>query len=163
MMAELYRRHMENLKERQRIAEMVFPDGDPGDDEQKRDEMEALLYGVAGLEETVLEPLAREIALRLGVEKYDVLGPFGLRGLYTINFYPSGKSDMFAERYSLRVTPVYDDGFHLDYDTARVAPRYPKGSLGDFHGFNVLTEKLPDDADEIIQRTLYYCKPRKRA
>lgn len=158
MLAELYRQHVENLNERRRIAEMIFPNEDPGDDHEKRDEMEALLYGVAGLKETVLEPLAENIALKLGAENYEVLGPFGLRSVYAIHYNLGGKTD------SMNVSPVYDDdGFHLEYDTEKTVQRYRKGSLGDFHGFNVVTEPLPDDLDEIIQKAIRRRKTRRSA
>lgn len=72
----------------------------------------------------------------------EVSGPFGLRAEVMFKV---------GDTYTI-ITPSFENGsFRLYYDTGETTERYQPETLGDWNGFNNISEPLPDTFDKILQ------------
>ncbi len=96
--------------------------------------------GHASWMESAISALAVDLEEYTG-DKVGVSGPFGLRAAVMLQV----GTDF------LTITPSFSDGgLQLYYDTGEKAQRVAPLSLGDFNGFNNISECLPGTVEEIV-------------
>lgn len=109
----------------------------------------------------VVVPMVESIAHIKGKKPY-ILGPHGLGCKVSITLHSPFDEDGcrlvdFTDAESLTVEPEFDsieDGLiatYLRYETGEVDTTYPAGSLGAYNGLNRVTERLPNELDEVAK------------
>ncbi len=106
-----------------------------------RDELECPRW-----RDELVEPLAREMADRFGLS-YEVMGPFGICARVPIYFEDSDGNTVAG----LTLQPGNLDEGELYYETGETADRFEPGTMGEINGMNNVTERLPQDMDEIAE------------
>lgn len=97
--------------------------------------------------DVALAPLVVDLQDATG-EEVSMGGPYGLRAEVMLVV-----GDKNNRRY-LTVTPSFDreGSLTLHYDTGEKSERYAPGTYGDWHGFNNITQQLPDTVQEILDK-----------
>lgn len=109
----------------------------------------------------VVVPMVESIATMKGKKPY-IIGPCGLGAKVYITLHSPFDDEScrlydFSEAETLMVEPEFDsieDGLiatYLRYETGEVDTTYPEGSLGAYNGLNRVTERLPDELDEVAK------------
>ena len=127
--------------------------------------LESMQYGKSWIQ-TLLIPLAELLTPLLDCEKFEILGPFGLRAETSIFFKKTNSTAQYCD-YSLTVTlhVEHNDnndykGYYceptvkrvwLQYNTGKRRNNYPQGSIGDLNGFDIIEAPLPLEIEEIIK------------
>lgn len=110
-----------------------------------------------GWMELVVEPLAKELSVRMGDLPWKIYGPFGLGCETTIYLFCSDCHNIVkGETYSITVHPQINisEGnvnIYLTYNTGEIENKFAKGTIGYLNGFNNVEAKLPDSIDEIVK------------
>ena len=156
---ELYESYLSKDKEERRINERII------DYEMKISRLEKKKSKIGGWYDTLVIPLAKILTPLLDCEKFEILGPFGLRGETSIWFKKKDSTAKYCD-YSLTVTlftefeknSIYKDRYcmnstktvELRYDTGVRDSSYAHGSIGELNGFNKIESPLPESIEDIV-------------
>ena len=156
---ELYESYLSKDKEERRINERII------DYEMKISRLEKKKSKIGGWHDTLVIPLAKILTPLLDCEKFEILGPFGLRGETSIWFKKKDSTAKYCD-YSLTVTlfnefdnnSIYKDRYcmrstktvELRYDTGVRDNSYEHGSIGELNGFNKIESPLPESIEDIV-------------
>ena len=156
---ELYESYLSKDKEERRINERII------DYEMKISRLEKKKSKIGGWHDTLVIPLAKILTPLLDCEKFEILGPFGLRGETSIWFKKKDSTAKYCD-YSLTVTlftefeknSIYKDRccmnstktVELRYDTGVRDSSYAHGSIGELNGFNKIESPLPESIEDIV-------------
>ena len=156
---ELYESYLSKDKEERRINERII------DYEMKISRLEKKKSKIGGWHDTLVIPLAKTLTPLLDCEKFEILGPFGLRGETSIWFKKKDSTAKYCD-YHLTVT-VHNEFEHdtsykghycssstkhieLRYDTGVRDNSYERGSIGELNGFNKIESPLPESIEDIV-------------
>ena len=157
---ELYNAYLAKEREERRINERII------DRELQIARLEKKKSKLGGWHANLVIPLAEVLMPLLGCDKYEILGPFGLRAETSIWFKKKDSTAKYCD-YSLSLT-VHNEwekdnyykgqycmstmkSVHLRYDTYERDNSYQNGSIGELNGFNKIEAPLPESIDEIIE------------
>ena len=156
---ELYELYLSKDKEERKINEKII------DHETQISKLEKKKSRIGGWFDTLLKPLANILTPLLDCEKYEILGPFGLRGETSIWFKKKDSDAKYCD-YSLTITlhnewdnnSIYKDRYcmssmksvELRYDTGVRDNSYQHGSIGELNGFNKIESPLPESIEDIV-------------
>ena len=156
---ELYESYLSKDKEERRINERII------DYEMKISRLEKKKSKIGGWHDTLVIPLAKILTPLLDCEKFEILGPFGLRGETSIWFKKKDSTAKYCD-YSLTVTlfnefeknSIYKDRYcmnstktvELRYDTGVRDSSYAHGSIGELNRFNKIESPLPESIEDIV-------------
>ena len=156
---ELYESYLSKDKEERRINERII------DYEMKISRLEKKKSKIGGWHDTLVIPLAKILTPLLDCEKFEILGPFGLRGETSIWFKKKDSTAKYCD-YSLTVTlftefeknSIYKDRYcmnstktvELRYDSGVRDSSYAHGSIGELNGFNKIESPLPESIEDIV-------------
>lgn len=157
---ELYDAYIEKSREERRIDEKII------DRERQIARLEKKKEKLGGWHANLVIPLAEILTPLLGCDKYEILGPFGLRCETSIWFKKNGSTAKYCD-YSLSVTVHHEfednreykkrycsppmNKVFLRYDTYKRDESYENGSIGALNGFNKIEAPLPDSIEEIVK------------
>ena len=157
---ELYNAYIEKSKEERRINEKII------DRERQIARLEKKKEKLGGWHANLVIPLAEILTPLLECDKYEILGPFGLRCETSIWFKKNGSTAKHCD-YSLSVTVHHEfennheykkhycsaamKTVYLQYDTYKRNNNYCDGSIGALNGYNKIEAPLPDSIDEIVK------------
>ena len=103
--------------------------------------------------DTLLHPLAKELAAKLNYKYWEIMGPFGLGCETSIWLWPvkdSKNSNHFDNLISLTVRPILDERegnyFGFEVKTNEKINKYPNGSIGEANSENYVHVMPPEDA-----------------
>lgn len=124
---------------------------------KKRATAEKLLRSMKSIKvvdwkEEVIEPLAEELAKRLG-KKACVYGPYGIGAKVVIALVDDKDGPLMEKEWTgITIEPSFDcaGNIYFQYETGDVCNRYEKGTLGQMSGLNNITAELPDNVEEIL-------------
>ena len=157
---ELYNAYLAKEREERRINERII------DRELQIARLEKKKSKLGGWHANLVIPLAEILTPLLDCERYEILGPFGLRGETSIWFKKKDSTAKYCD-YSLTLT-IHNEwdkdnyykgqycmstmkSVHLRYDTYERDNSYAHGSIGELNGFNKIEAPLPESIDEIIE------------
>ena len=157
---EIYDSYLAKEREERRINERII------DRELQIARLEKKKSKLGGWHANLVIPLAEVLTPLLGCDKYEILGPFGLRAETSIWFKKKDSTAKYCD-YSLSLT-VHNEwekdnyykgqycmstmkSVHLRYDTCERDNSYQNGSIGELNGFNKIEAPLPESIDEIIE------------
>ena len=157
---ELYDAYLAKEREERRINERII------DRELQIARLEKKKSNLGGWHANLVIPLAEILTPLLECEKYEILGPFGLRSETSIWFKKKDSTAKYCD-YSLSLT-VHNEwetdnhykgrycmgamkSVHLRYDTYERDNTYQRGSIGELNGFNKIEAPLPESIEEIIK------------
>lgn len=157
---ELYNAYILKSQEERRINERIV------DRQLQIKRLENKKRKLTGWIDNLVKPLAEILTPLLECEKYEILGPFGLRAETSIWFKkPNSTATHCDYRLCLTVETSYHKNYtykgeycspvmsnvYLQYDTGKRKSEYQQGSIGYLNGFNTIEEPLPDSIEEIVQ------------
>ena len=157
---ELYNAYLAKEREERRINERII------DRELQIARLEKKKSKLGGWHANLVIPLAEILTPLLDCERYEILGPFGLRGETSIWFKKKDSTAKYCD-YSLTLT-IHNEcdkdnyykgqycmstmkSVHLRYDTYERDNSYAHGSIGELNGFNKIEAPLPESIDEIVK------------
>ena len=157
---ELYDSYLAKEREERRINERII------DRELQIARLEKKKSKLGGWHANLVIPLAEILTPLLDCERYEILGPFGLRAETSIWFKKKDSTAKYCD-YSLTLT-VHNEwetdnhykgqycmstmkSVHLRYDTYERDNSYERGSIGELNGFNKIEAPLPESIDEIVK------------
>ena len=157
---ELYDAYLAKEREERRINERII------DRELQIARLEKKKSKLGGWHDNLVIPLAEILTPLLDCERYEILGPFGLRAETSIWFKKKDSTAKYCD-YSLTLT-IHNEwdkdnyykgqycmstmkSVHLRYDTYKRDNSYAHGSIGELNGFNKIEAPLPESIDEIVK------------